>query len=132
MVTHLRILTIVGLLLATATDVAPSLSQKEQANCTTISERDAKILAYLIPAAFDLRAKGRDVVMDRESGSEQNGLNTYVLQLDASPQNRFGSSLVGYFDVDKCTGEIRADATGDVITSDTLKGVQKIMTQTKR
>ncbi|HXZ41546.1 MAG TPA: hypothetical protein VEG68_12465, partial [Terriglobales bacterium] len=122
---------IASLMLATATDGTPSLLQKEQTNCTAVSERDARILVYLIPAAFDLRAKGRDVVLDRQTGSEQNELNKYVFQLDASPQNRFGSSLVGYFDVDRCTGEIRDDATGDVITSDALRGVQKIITQTK-
>ncbi|HVB58421.1 MAG TPA: hypothetical protein VNE63_18615 [Candidatus Acidoferrales bacterium] len=117
-----------SLLLLAPTSATPNTVEKNRTNCTIISEQDAKVLVYLIPDAFKLRARGRDVAIDREPDSEGGTVERYVFRVDAVPQNPYGSSLVGYYDVDKNTGQVAENVTDRVVTSTTLKGVQKIMT----
>ena len=97
--------------------------------CTTISERDARILLYLIPDAFALRAKGDDVGIDRTPLAESSSPRKYAFQVRGLKPNPYGSTLLGNFAVDSCTGEITEDDLDQPITSPTLTGVQKIMTR---
>ena len=106
-------------------------AQTTQGNCTAISERDARILLYLIPNAFALRAKGDDVGIEHTRLAEEDHPAKYAFQLRGLKANPYGSTLLGNFTVDKCTGQVVKDDLNEVISSATLKGIQKIMTQTK-
>lgn len=121
---------ILGALLAISGMATQDSNKKSGAELASVSERDARILVYLIPAASELRAKGRDVVLDRESNMEKEVPGKYVFRMEGFPQNPYGSSLMGYFDVDKSSGEVTANETNEAITSATLKGVQKIIVGT--
>ena len=121
---------IFGALLAISGMATQDANKKSGAELASVSERDARILVYLIPAAFELRAKGRDVVLDRESNMEKEVPGKYVFRMEGFPQNPCGSSLMGYFAVDKSSGDVTDNETNEAITSATLKGVQKIIVGT--
>ncbi|HZR30948.1 MAG TPA: hypothetical protein VFA76_03725 [Terriglobales bacterium] len=121
----------VQLLVKTRNSGSPAASRAvPEPQCKKISVRDAEILLYLMPVADELRAEEMDVGWKREPGVEEYRQGAYAFRLEnARRYNPNGSVTIGYFLVDKCTGIIRQDETGEVVTSPMVRGVQRIMTR---
>jgi hypothetical protein len=121
--------TMLMLIALTATGVrarGPSVGP-QQPTCRHLSERDARVLVYLIPAAFEVRTKGKDVALMREPGVETaTAPDMYAFRVDGAP-NPNGSSLLGHYGVDRCTGDVKDLDLGERVTSATLRGVQRIL-----
>lgn len=114
--------------MASLLGAAPS-SWSQQAPCKELSEREAAVLVYLIPAAFEVRARGYDVALMPEPGVQKaSAPGMYAFRVDGAP-NPNGSSLLGYYGVAKCTGEVKDLDLGKPVTSPTLRGVQRILTR---
>jgi hypothetical protein len=127
----LQISLLLPILMASSYEWRPTAAQTNPANCNAISERDATILLYLIPDAFDLRMKGDDVGIERTPLAERRTPGKYAFQLRGLKPNPNGSTLLGNFTVDRCSGLVIEDDLNEVVRSPTLQGVQRIMTRTK-
>jgi len=69
-----------------------------------------------------------DVGWERQPTAELRSPGVYVFWLYNSRRpNPMGSVTIGYYSIDKCTGIIKEDESGTVVTSPTLEGVQRIM-----
>jgi hypothetical protein len=123
----MRIITPLLLVLIASVVAAQLPTNPGRSACGAITERDATVLAYLVPAAFAVRTKGYDVGIIREPGMEQFSASAiYAFRVDG-PENPNGSSLLGHYGVDRCTGQVTDLDLGTSVTSPTLRGVQRIL-----
>ena len=99
-----------------------------KSNCTAISSRDAEILIYLMPVADQLREEGMDIGWERQPTIEKHNPGEYAFWVYNSRRPSAGSVTIGYYLVNKCTGVVKEDETGKVVTSPIMERVQRIMT----
>jgi hypothetical protein len=124
-----RVTTMVPAMLLTVT-LAFTLVAAAESNCAAISSRDAEILIYLMPVADQLRAEGMDIGWERQPTIEKQNPGAYAFWVYNSRRPSDGSITIGYYLVNKCTGVVREDETGEVVTSPVMERVRKIMTAT--
>jgi len=113
----------IGLLLSIAS-VAVSAGGKQSApKALTVCE--ARLLVYLLPEAHAMREEGFDAnpAFERFQSSD----SEYVFMLQAVVENPEGSVLLGYFGVNKFTGEIVERTTDERVGSKEIEGVLKIL-----
>ena len=100
-------------------------------NKTTLSATDAKILVYVSPVGESLRASGSDIAMEQQTSVQLNQADYYYFWVyDAMRQN--GSVTVGYYAVNKYTGDVWDTVEKKQLSSRLLLGVQKIMRESCR
>jgi hypothetical protein len=92
---------------------------------TLLTREEAEILIYLIPEAHAERDRGRDVSWTLGPNSE-NFYDFWVVA-NGKPGLGLGSETVGYYAVNKHTGDIWATASMRRVTSPELQGAQKII-----
>ncbi|MGH9756305.1 MAG: hypothetical protein ACRD4M_01085 [Candidatus Acidiferrales bacterium] len=100
-----------------------------QAGCapTEISASEAEILIYFLPASEAVRAQGYDVGWERQESQKLNQKDFYVFWVYDATRPSNGSVTVGYFSVNKHTGEVWGDSEEQFITSKSILAIQKIL-----
>jgi hypothetical protein len=97
---------------------------------TLINMEEAEILIYVMPDAQAERKSGKDVAWSLETNPEYDLKNFYyfwVVGTGDGESHHEGSITVGYFAVNKHTGDVWEYATMEHINSPQLEGVQKII-----
>lgn len=95
---------------------------------TLLTMEEAEILIYLLPEAHAERERGRDVSWTSETNKAYDLQDFYYFWLVGSGEpHHVGSITVGYYAVNKHTGDIWETAATQHITSPELKGVQAII-----
>ncbi len=115
----LALLSLVSLPLTFAAGQAPA----------AISVHEAEILIYLLPVAHQLRSEGMDVgweLQDQNRDHYPKG-EYYVFWLVNNKRVSAGSTTIGYYAVNKHTGEIWNTDLDQLVSSSELEGVQKIL-----
>lgn len=88
-----------------------------------LTDDDARVLLYVSPAAVQARKAGTDVDIEKSEPTEQfPATNFFVAALVSKKPTDgsvLGNGILGYFSVDKRTGEV--ESTGDFTT---IKGVE--------
>ena len=95
---------------------------------TLLTEEEAEILIYVMPDAEAERKAGKDVAWTPEVNKEYDLANFYEFWVVGTGQREApGSITVGYFAVNKHTGDVWEVASGEHIAGPQLSGVQKII-----
>jgi hypothetical protein len=98
-----------------------------------ITLTEAEILVYLLPQAQELRKQGMDVGWELQTGPKFNRKDFYTFWVvNAKRPNVEGSVTVGYFDVNKHTGEVWDEGLEKSVVSSELTGVQGILRKAHR
>lgn len=95
---------------------------------TTVTPTEARILIYVCPAAAAERQKGYDIAMEQQTSMKLDQMNYYYFWVyNATRQQSSGSVTVGYYAVNKHTGQVWNIDDNNEATSRLLKGVQAII-----
>jgi hypothetical protein len=93
-----------------------------------LAYHEAEILIYLLPVAKETRARGSDIIWERESSPRENQSDYFVFWVMNARPNPYGSSTIGYFAVNKHNADVRECGEDEmVVTSPEIEGVQKIL-----
>ena len=114
---------------------APSLlsSARIPAGPEELAYHDAEILIYLLPVAKETRARGSDIIWERESSPKLNQSDYFVFWVMNARPNPYGSSTIGYFAVNKHNADVRECGEDEpAVTSPEIEGVQKILRRAHR
>lgn len=101
-------------------------------NTTTLTATEAAILIYVSPMGEGLRAHGSDISMEQQTSAQLNQADYYYLWVyeayDAKRQESSGSVAIGYYAVNKYTGDVW-DTTGEgkQLSGKLLQGAQRIV-----
>jgi hypothetical protein len=94
-----------------------------------LSDDDAQILLYVTPAAIDARKAGTDVDIDKSAPSAQYPVDDYfvaaLVSQTPTEASALGNGILGYFAVNKRTGEVKSTVD---FTSVTGKELERIRT----
>lgn len=94
----------------------------------SLTATEAKILVYISPVGQSLREQGFDVGMERQTSSQLDQANYYYFWIyDSKRQQLSGSVTVGYYAVNKHTGQVWDTETRKEVSSGLMKGVQAII-----
>jgi|SRR6266702_1754117 len=105
-----------------------SWSHQDTPGPELITLTEAEILVYLLPQAQELRKQHMDVGWELQTGPQFNRKDFYTFWVvNAKRPNVEGSVTVGYFDVNKHTGEIWDEGLEKFVVSPELAGVQGIL-----
>jgi hypothetical protein len=101
----------------------------EPSSClsTELNEYDAEILLYMLPASVTSRGNGRKIGWELQDGPKLNQKDFFSFYLyDVSaPAN--SSPTIGYFAINKHTGEVWDMSRAESVESEDLSAVQKIL-----
>jgi hypothetical protein len=104
------------------------LSDEDRPSPEVITLTEAEILVYLLPQAQELRKQGMDVGWESQTGPKFNHDDFYTFWVvNAKRPHVEGSVTVGFFDVNKHTGEVWDEGLERFVTSTELDGVQAIV-----
>lgn len=93
-----------------------------------VSVEEAETLVYVLPVSHELRRQGRDVAWQIEGNSEAKQDDFFTFWVLDAKRNPYGSSTIGYFSVNKHTGDIwNLMPEPRLVTSPELAGVQRII-----
>ena len=109
--------------------MSPPLTCATEPGPVTISVHEAEILIYLLPVAHQLRAEGMDVGWELQDQNRDRYPKDdyYVFWLVNNKRASAGSTTIGYYAVNKRTGEIWNTDLDQLVSSAELEGVQKIL-----
>jgi len=97
-------------------------------DAATLTLAEAKILAYVSPVGDRARRDGLDIAVELQTSAQLNQADYYYFWVyNAKREQSSGSVTIGYFAVNKHTGEVWDTDTKKQISSDLLVGVQKIV-----
>ena len=103
-------------------------SHQESPTPELLTLTEAEILIYLMPQAQELRRLRMDVGWELQTGPKFNRKDFYTFWVvNAKRPNVEGSVTVGYFDVNKHTGEVWDEGLERFVVSPDLAGVQVIL-----
>jgi hypothetical protein len=95
-----------------------SIAQSACSGPSRLTDDDARILLYLTPAAVDARNAGTDVDIEKSEPSTQFPANEFFVAALVTQKptgaSVLGNGILGYFAVDKRTGEV--EFTSDFTT----------------
>ena len=95
---------------------------------TLLTKEEAEILIYVMPDAEAERKAGKDVAWTPEVNKEYDLANFYYFWVVGSgPRKEPGSITVGYFAVNKHTGDLWEVTNAEHIAGSQLSGVQEII-----
>ena len=95
----------------------------------TLSETDAKILVYVSPVGERLRASGSDIAMEQQTSAQLNQADYYYFWVYDAKRQSNGSVTIGYYAVNKYTGDVWDTVEKRKLSGEVLLGVQKIVQQ---
>jgi len=107
-----------------------ALGQPVQAggNTTTLTATEARVLVYISPVGEKLRASGLDIAMEQQTSPQLNQANYYYFWVyNAKRRQSAGSVTIGYYAVNKHTGQIWDTDEKKEISSKLVRGVQAII-----
>lgn len=91
------------------------MAQSACSGSSRLTDDDARVLLYVTPAAVDARKAGTDVDIEKSEPSSQFPANDFFVAALVSQKptgaSVLGNGILGYFAVDKRTGEV--ESTGD-------------------
>ena len=103
-------------------------AQSSAKNSPLITREEAEILIYVMPDAEAERKAGKDVAWTPEVNKQYDLANFYYFWVVGAGQRKEpGSITVGYFAVNKHTGDMWETVNTEHITGPQLSGVQKII-----
>ena len=95
---------------------------------TPLTATEARILIYISPVGQELRARGLDIAMERQTSPQLNqGDYYYFWAYDAKRHQSSGSVTIGYYAVNKHTGQVWDTDRRVEVSSRLLQGVQRII-----
>jgi hypothetical protein len=95
---------------------------------TPLTACEAKILVYISPVGEKLRASGLDIAMERQTNRQLNqGDYYYFWVYDAKREQSSSSVTIGYYAVNKHTGQVWDTDEKKQITSSLIRGVQALI-----
>jgi|SRR2546430_1061095 len=106
-------------------------------NATGISETEAAILVYVSPVGDRLRAGGSDVALEPQTSAQYNQADYFYFwvyeagrqQATGAVPRAGGSVTIGYYAVNKRTGDVWDTVEKKQLSGGLLLGVQKIIRQ---
>lgn len=100
-------------------------------NTTTLKATDAAILTYVSPVGDTLRQRGSDISMEQQTSAQLNQADYYYFWVyeayDPKRQESSGSVTIGYYAVNKYTGDVWDTVQRKPLSSKLLLGVQRIV-----
>jgi hypothetical protein len=95
-----------------------AIAQPACSASSRLTDDDARILLYVTPAAVDARKAGTDIDIEKSEPSTQFPANDFFVAALVSQKptgaSVLGNGILGYFAVNKRTGEV--ESTGDFTT----------------
>jgi len=100
---------------------------------TTLTASEARILVYVSPVGAKLRASGFDAAMERQTNPQLNQADYYYFWVyNAKRRQSGGSVTIGYYAVNKHTGQVWDTDDKKEISSRLMRGVQAIIRESHR
>lgn len=95
---------------------------------TTLSATEAKILVYVSSVGEGVRASGFDIGMEQQTSAQLNRADYYYFWVyNAKRGPPHGSVTIGYYAVNKYTGDVWDIDGKKQLSSKLLEGVQRIV-----
>lgn len=129
--TRLRPLVIPLALVATMLAFEPPVWAQPRSSAqaaTLLTEEEAEILIYVMPDSQAERKAGKDVAWTPETNNEYDLANFYYFWVVGTGERKApGSITVGYFAVNKHTGDVWEAVNTEHLAGPQLLGVQRII-----
>lgn len=124
-----QIMLLLGISASGLLSLPPSaVSRQRPQSPEPITLTEAEVLIYLLPEAQELRKQGMDVGWELQKSPKFNQKDFYTFWVvNAKRPHVEGSVTVGFFDVNKHTGEIWDEGLEKFVTSPDIAGVQQIL-----
>jgi hypothetical protein len=106
----------------------PTRAQFACSASSPLSDDDARILLYVTPAAIDARKAGTDVDIEKSAPSAQYPTKNYFVAALVSQKpteaGTLGNGILGYFAVNKRTGEVKSTVDFALVTGKELERIR--------
>ena len=97
-------------------------------NTTTLTATEAAILTYVSPVGDRQRAGGSDIALEQQTSAQLNQADYYYFWVyNAKRQQSSGSVTIGYYAVNKYTGDVWDTVEKKQLSSMLLIGVQRLI-----
>ena len=101
---------------------------KADEETTTLSVAEARILVYVSPVGERQRASGLDIAMEEQSSIQLNQADYYYFWVyNAKRKQSGGSVTIGYYAVNRHTGDVWDTDEKKQLSSNLMSGVQTIV-----
>lgn len=109
--------------------VAPNYlrAQSNQDSATMITPAEAAVLVYVSPAGAPARATRSDVGVELQSDAKLNQTDYYYYWVYDARHTSHGSVTIGYYAVNKHTGEVWDTDQKKELSATLLSGVQRLL-----
>jgi hypothetical protein len=104
---------------------------ENSSNAEEVTLTEAEILLYFVPEAKELRSHGLSVGWEQQTGAKLNQADFYIFWVvDNKRPGVHGSVTVGYFAVNKYTGDVWNMDKSDFVSTPEITGIQEIVRKT--
>ena len=93
---------------------------------------EAEILIYFLPQAVELRSQGMEVGWELTASPKVNHEDFFSFWVINVTRESAGSVTVGWFFVNRHTGDVWDDGLGKYVVSHDIEGIQKILRRAHR
>ena len=100
-------------------------------SATEITQEEAEILIYLLPAAQTTRSQGMDIGWELQTSSKLDQNDFYIFWvINNKRQNVHGSNTIGYYAVNKHTADVWSMDQNEFVSATELDGVRALVRKT--
>jgi hypothetical protein len=112
----------------------PAVARRACSDSSRLSDDDARILLYVTPAAIDARTAGTDIDIEKSAPSAQYPAAEFfvaaLLAQRPTGATALGSGILGYFAVNKRTGEVQSTVDFRSVNGNVLDHIRALLIRT--